>query len=140
MNLRHRSFRGHIEPGVWPSVVIAFAYLGFALAMLLQPRRFYSTPAYGTLTQVFDIRIWGVCYLVAAVVLGLYSSLITSRSFGIAAHTVSLVVTVVWWLAFVIRWLSDSSTTAVNVISWLVFLLVIARSATLIPQAKGGGL
>lgn len=135
MSLRLRSFRGHIEPGVWPGVVISIAYLGFGFGMLFQPRRFSSTPAYGNLVEVFDIRIWGGCHLLAAVLLAVYISLHTSRHFGIVAHIVALVVTGVWWLAFVIRWLTDENTTVVNVVSWLVFLLVIARSASLIPVA-----
>lgn len=135
MNVRLRSFRGHIEPGVWPGVVICIAYLGFAAGMLLQPARFLSTPAYGNLAEIFDIRLWGACYLVAALLLGGYISLLTSRLFGIVAHTVALIITAVWWLSFVIRWLTDANTTVVNVVSWLVFLLVIARSASLIPVA-----
>lgn len=135
MTLRWRSFRGHIEPGVWPGVVIALAYLGFAAGMLFQPERFSSTPAYGNLIDVLDIRVWGACYLVTALLLSGYISLLTSRLFGIVAHTVTLIVTGVWWLAFVIRWLTDDSTTVVNMVSWLVFLLVTARSASLIPVA-----
>ena len=133
--MKRRSFRGHIEPGVWPGVVIAIAYLGFGFGMLFQPDRFSSTPAYGNLIEVFDIRIWAGCYLVAAVLLAFYISLHTSRLFGIIAHIVALIVTSVWWLAFLIRWLTDDKTTVVNVVSWLVFLLVIARSASLIPVA-----
>jgi hypothetical protein len=137
MTVRFRGFRGHIEPGVWPGVVIAIAYLGFGLDMLLQPRRFYTTPAYGTLAQVFDIRLWGACYLFAAILLGAYVSLVTSRLFGTIAHTITGTITLVWWFAFLIRWLSDPNTTAVNVVSWGVFLLVIIRSMTLIPMAVG---
>lgn len=134
-HLRRRSFRGHIEPGVWPGVVIAIAYLALGFDMLLQPDRFSSTPAYGTLTQVLDIRIWGACYLIAAVLLAGFVSLVTNRQYGVLAHAVSGAVTLVWWFAFVIRWLSDPHTTAVNVVSWGVFLVVIIRSMTLIPMA-----
>lgn len=135
MNVRWRGFRGHIEPGVWPGVVIAIAYLGLGLDMLLQPDRFSSTPAYGTLTQVLNIRIWGGCYLLAALLLTVFVSLITNRQYGVIAHTASGAVTLVWWLAFVVRWATDPHTTVVNVISWGVFLAVIIRSMTLIPMA-----
>ena len=136
MSLHRRSFRGHIDPAVWPGVVIGVAFLCFALGMLLQPGRFYATPAYGTLTQVFNIRVWGALYLVVAALLGIYVSFFTPRLFGIVVHIVGLIVTSVWWLAFVIRWLTDDKTTVVNVASWLVFLLVIGRSASLIPMAS----
>jgi hypothetical protein len=136
MNLRRRSFRGHIDPAVWPGALMCVAYLAFALGMLLQPTRFSLTPAYGNLTQVFDIRVWGTAYLVVAVLLGIYTTLITGRMFGITVHIVALILTGVWWLAFVIRWLTDDNTTVVNVVSWFVFLLVIIRSASLIPIAS----
>jgi hypothetical protein len=135
MNIRRRSFRGHIEPGVWPGVVIAVAFLGLGLDMLLEPERFSSTPSYGTLIRVLDIRIWGVCYLTSAVLLSGYVSLITNRQYGVIAHTVSGTIALVWLLAFIIRWRSDPNTTAVNVVSWSVFLIVIIRSLTLIPMA-----
>jgi hypothetical protein len=133
--MKRRSFRGHVDPAVWPGVVIGVAYLGFSLGMLFQPSRFSNTPAYGNLTQVLDIRIWGACYLVAAVLFGIYASLLTPRTFGIVVHMFGLTITAVWWLAFVIRWLTDDGTTVVNVVSWMVFLLVIIRSMTLVPMA-----
>jgi hypothetical protein len=135
MNVRFRGFRGHIEPGVWPGVVIAIAYLGLGLDMLLQPDRFSKTPAYGTLTAVLDIRIWGACYLAAAVLLAIFASLVTNRQYGVLAHIASGTITLVWLLVFIIRWKSDPNTTAVNVVSWSVFLTIIIRSLTLVPMA-----
>lgn len=135
MNLRLRSFRGHIEPGVWPGVVIAIAYLGLGFDMLLEPERFSTTPAYGNLTQVLDIRIWGGFYLLAALLLAVFASLVTNRQYGVIAHVASGAITLVWWFAFIIRWRTDPNTTAVNVVTWGVFLIVIIRSMTLIPMA-----
>jgi hypothetical protein len=135
MTIRFRGFRGHVEPGVWPGAVIAVAYFGFGLDMLLQPDRFSKTPAYGTLTAVLDIRIWGACYLTAAVLLTVFVSLVTNRQYGVIAHIVSGTITLMWLLVFIIRWQTDPNTTAVNVVSWSVFLIVIVRSLTLVPMA-----
>jgi len=135
MTVRFRGFRGHIEPGVWPGVVIAVAFLGLGLDMLLEPRRFSTTPAYGTLIAVLDIRIWGACYLTAAILLVIFVSLVTNRQYGVIAHVASGTITLVWLVVFVIRWRSDPNTTAVNVVSWSVFLIIIIRSMTLIPMA-----
>jgi hypothetical protein len=135
MKLRRRSFIGHIEPGVWPGVVIALAFLGLGLDMLLEPRRFSTTPAYGTLIAVLNIRIWGACYLTAATLLIIFVSFVTNRQYGVIAHVASGTIALVWLVVFVIRWRSDPNTTAVNVVSWSVFLMVIIRSMTLIPMA-----
>lgn len=131
--VRWRSLPHHIEPGVWPGALICVAYTVYGLGMVLQPVRFTTTPAYGTLTQVLDIRWWGVLHLVVAALFGAYTVVVTGRLFGIITHIVGLIVTVVWFMAFIVRWLTDANTTVVNVASWLVLTLLIARSATLIP-------
>jgi hypothetical protein len=133
MRLRFRSFRGHIDPAVWPGALIGLAFTFYGLGMIGQPGRFSATPAYGNVIEVLDIRWWGVVYLTSAVLFIIYTVLMTSRLFGIITHTAGLIVTGVWWLAFIIRWLTDANTTIVNVTSWLVLLLIIGRSATLIP-------
>jgi hypothetical protein len=131
-HVKWRSFE-HIEPAVWPGALICVAYTVYGLGMVLQPGRFESTPAYANLTKMLDIRLWGVQYLVVAALFAVYTLLTTGRLFGIVVHILGLIVTAVWELAFIIRWLTDSHTTIVNVGSWLVLTLVIARSASLIP-------
>jgi hypothetical protein len=105
----------------------------YGLGMVLQSTRFDATPAYRNLSQMLDIRLWGVAYLMTAIMFSVYTLLTTGRLYGIITHIVALVVTGIWLLAFVIRWLTDSGTTVVNVGSWLVLTLIIARSASLIP-------
>lgn len=133
LQLRHYHWR--IDLAVWPGALICIAYTIYGLGMVLQPRRFSATPAYGNLTKLLDIRWWGVLYLVMALMFGLYTVFLTHRTFGIATHLIGLAVTGYWLVAFLIRWVSDSGTTVVNVGSWLVLTLLIARSFTLIPAA-----
>jgi hypothetical protein len=130
-HLRH--FRGRIEIAIWPGIAVAFAYALYSLGMLTQPERFSNTPAYGTLTQMLHIQVWGLVYLVTAGLFAVYAAFVVSRTTAIIVHIVGLIVTTVWWLAFVIRWLTDEGTTIVNVVSWGVFLLLIGRSASLVP-------
>jgi hypothetical protein len=138
--VQRRRFRGPIEAAVWPGVVIFLAYAGYGLGMLFQSARFSRTPAYGNLTQVLDIHIWAVIHLIVAALFAAYVSLIASRLFGIIVHIYGLIVVGTWWLAFVIRWLTDESTTIVNVVSWGVLLLIMGRSASLIPTASRPGM
>jgi hypothetical protein len=135
-HVRRRRFRGHVEIAVWPGILICLAYTFYGLDMLLQPTRFSATPSYGTLTQILDIRIWGGMYLAVAVLFALYAALVISRGLAIIVHMVGIIITLSWEMAFVIRWLTDPSTTAVNPVSWGVLLLLIGRSASLIPVAS----
>jgi hypothetical protein len=135
-HLRRRRFRGHVEIAVWPGILICLAYTGYGLGMLLQPTRFSATPAYGNLTQILDIRIWGAMYLAVAALFAVYAILVISRWLAIIVHIVGVVVTLAWLMAFVIRWLTDPSTTIVNVMSWAVLLALIGRSASLVPLAS----
>jgi hypothetical protein len=135
-HVRRRRFRGHVEIAVWPGILIWVAYTFYGLGMLLQPARFSATPAYGNLTQILDIRIWGAMYLVVAVLFALYAALVISRWLAIIVHMSGIIVTLSWEVAFVIRWLTDPSTTAVNPVSWGVLLLLMGRSASLVPKAS----
>lgn len=133
---RWRHYHWRVDMAVWPGALICIAYTMYGLGMEIQPQRFSATPAYGNLTQILDIRWWGAMYLVVAVLFGIYTLLVTNRMFGIVTHLLGLAVTGMWLLAFLIRWVTDQNTTVVNVASWLVLLLVIARSATLIPAGE----
>jgi len=138
--MRRRHFGGHVEAAVWPGAVICLAYTGYGLGMLFQSARFSRTPAYGNLTQILDIRVWAVLHLMAALLFAAYVLVVASRLFGIVVHIYGLTVVGAWWLAFVIRWLTDESTTIVNVVSWGVLLLITGRSASLIPTASRPGI
>jgi hypothetical protein len=135
-HVRFRRFRGHIEIAIWPGILISIAYTLYGFGMLLQPTRFAATPAYGNLTQILDIRIWGAMYLVVAALFTVYAALVISRWLAIIVHIVGIIVTLAWLVAFVIRWLTDPSTTVVNVVSWAMLLALIGRSASLVPLAS----
>jgi hypothetical protein len=101
--------------------------------MLLQPNRFRATPAYGNLTQVLNIQTWGWLHLVVAVLFAAYITFLINRLMGILVHIYAIAIAGAWFVAFVIRWCTDHSTTVVNIVSWGVLLLLMGRSAALVP-------
>jgi hypothetical protein len=104
-------------------MTLIFALLG--LALLVQPGRFYNTPSYGTLLQILPIAVWGGVYLVCALLGAATLYTHGSRPMAHTSHTVSLLVTLSWWVAFAIRWATDDGTTIVNVLTWGTFLFLI---------------
>lgn len=116
-------------------VAITFVLLALAAAMLLQPVRWYRTPAYGNLLHIANTYAWGSAYLIAGLLM-LFAVFIVRRSvpLSIIAHTVTIALFLTWEAAFIIRWATDPSTTAVNVISWGVFVFLTIRSAILLQH------
>lgn len=111
---------------------ISYATLAYTLigvGLLAQPDRFSRTPAYGNLIRVFPATTWGMLYLVAAAGLGLWMWGRLPAWWGIAVHTAAIMLVGGWLLAFIVRWVTDDSTTIVNVASWSTFLLLTLRSS-----------
>lgn len=134
MTIGRPRFRGRTSSGMM--VTLAFAVFG--LDLLGQPGRWSRTPAYGNLLQIAGAHVWGVVYLAAAVLMGCYLIFTTRRWFAVIAHTATFILAAMWLVAFLIRWLTDSGTTVVNVVSWSVFTALVCRSAVGIDVADGG--
>lgn len=119
--------------------VLTLVFIGLALALWLQAERFDNTPSYATLLQIFPQYVWALIYFFAAILNGL-GVRCSSRVLLIVAHTFSIGLLAAWWLAFVIRWVTDThGTTPVNVLSWGVFMYVAIRSARLIDSHPRSG-
>lgn len=115
-----------------PATVMAVAYLFFGLGLLLQPDRWDLTPAYKLLLDIFDQSVWGVIYLVVAAVLAGSVWLLGGRVAIIVSHMLAIALTTVWFIAFVIRWITDRATTCVNPTNWLVLLAILVFSVLLL--------
>lgn len=115
--------------------IMVIAYLVIGITLILQPRRYDSTPAYGLLLDIFPQAVWGGIYLAAAA--GLAVALIRPniRALLVIVHTIAIALTASWLGAFVIRYISDNGTTAVNCVSWSVFLTLLIRSALLLDES-----
>lgn len=114
----------------WTVIV---AYLALALGMTFQPSRFSNTPSYGELLQVASAPTWGFGYFTVAVLLAAWR-VSRSRTVGVLAHTAGVILTGWWLAAFVHRYLTDSGTTLVNVVSWSVFFSLVIRSISGIDE------
>lgn len=111
------------------TVGISLLFLWLAFGLLVQSDRWAATPAYGNLLIIFPAHVWGLIYLILGVLL--IASLINPRLkwLGMVAHTLALVLLVVWEAAFIVRWLTDHKTTDANVGAWAFYLAVTFRSA-----------
>lgn len=106
----------------------------FGLALIIQSDRWYRTPAYGDLLHILSADAWGVIYLGVAAALAAAIAARRWHSLAIAAHTLAIILFAAWDLAFVVRYLTDSATTAVNVVSWATYTTLAVWSALSIDE------
>lgn len=119
----------------WPGWLISLLYLAIGLTLWLQPHRYDNTPSYGILLQVLSARTWGFLYIGVALLMIGYVTRFRSLRYAILAHVAITGLTGFWLAAFVVRYVSDSGTTIVNVASWSTYLIIIIRSAFMIDLA-----
>lgn len=129
----HRQ-RRHILAALSHLTVLTVAFTAFGITLIAQPHRWDNTPAYANLLDIFGQQVWGTIYLVVAGLMVL-AALARLRWMLILAHMVAIALVVAWLSAFVIRYLSDSGTTIVNVVSWSTYLYLLIRSVALMDQA-----
>ncbi len=108
--------------------MLIVAYIAIGVGLTLQPSRFANTPSYANLLAFAASQVWGVMYLTVAALLVTWR-LSKVRWLGVTSHTLGIVLTLWWWAAFIIRYITDNGTTIVNIVSWGVFLFLVARSA-----------
>lgn len=119
------------RPDWHPAVLMSVSFTVIGFALVLQPARFAATPSYRNLLEIVGQMEWGLAYLGCAVMLGMSLMPLPRRqkwAVAVAAHTVSIALTSFWLVAFIVRYLTDSNTTAVNCVSWTVFLALLVRS------------
>ncbi len=109
--------------------VMSAAFTVFGLSLLLQPHRWGATPAYAVLLQIFRAQTWGALFLASGVSMGLACWQFQRRWLVIAALTLAFMLTNMWTLAFVVRYLTNADTTPVTWVSWGVFDYLLARVA-----------
>lgn len=124
--------------GLWATFgsVLTFAYGFYAVDLLLQPDRWDRTPAYGILLDLAPPWAWGIAYAVAAFGMGSYVAEWRNRRWAIITHTYAIALTLAWLAVFVIRWVTDGATTAVNPINWSVLVIIWIWSAVFVDQAE----
>lgn len=120
------------------AATMAAVFTAIGLALLFQPGRFANTPSYANLLELLPQWGWAVIYLAVAALKVSAIWRYSIRSLVVAAHMGAIALEGVWWIAFVIRYLTDNGTTVVNVVSWSVFLYLSVRSALMLDQHTGG--
>lgn len=108
---------------------ITIVLLVFGVALLAQSNRWEKTPAYGNLLRILPADAWGFVYLGAALLMIVALVFWEHRLTAIIGHMVAFGVLVFWEGGFIIRYLTDSATTVVNVVSWAVYLFLVVSSA-----------
>jgi CHASE2 domain-containing sensor protein len=96
-----------------------------------QPYRFTATPAYAYLLDLLPQQAWALLYAAVAILLIAATMYRDKGVLNLVVHTASITLLLVWWAVFVVRWLTDSHTTDVNLLSWGAYLYLAVRSAWL---------
>jgi len=117
-------------------IAVTIAYTAFGLGLWLQPDRWAKTPAYALLLDLLPQQVWGTIYLVVAALLAAAVWQCQVWWLAVVAHSLGLALGGGWWIAFVIRWLTDDKTTVVNVVSWGTYVLLLVLSASLLERRR----
>jgi len=118
----------------FPGLIVSIAFLGFGITMILQPHRYKNTPSYKNLIQMESLTFWGICYLVIGIAWIIFMLWIRNDKVGLLVHTFASMITAVWVVIFIVRWITDSGTTIVNVINWGVLLTLTIWSGVWIDN------
>lgn len=114
--------------------VIGVSYSIFAVSLIFQPSRWSSTPAYHNLLIIMPQQAWGAGFAVVAVMLGAALWKWQHRWVSTLALSLGLAISTTWDAAFVIRWLTSSSTTPETWVSWTVFDFLLLWALLFLPH------
>lgn len=114
---------------------MATAFTIFGLSLMLQSRRWASTPAYHVLLEIFTARTWGILFLTSGVSMGVAAWQFQRRWLLVASLTLAFTITNGWMAAFVVRYLSSPNTTPETWVSWAVFDYLLLRVSQSIDSA-----
>lgn len=117
-------------------LVIAVAYAILAASLLLQGARWGKTPAYLNLLEIMPQQGWGAVFAVIAALLLAAVWRFRLRWLSVTALTCAFMLTTAWGGAFVVRWLTSSSTTPETWVSWFVFDYLVIRAVALLDYEE----
>ena len=111
------------------NVIVVVAFTAIGATLILQPDRYFNTPSYANLLALLPGWMWGGVYLAVAAGLGVTVRVAYRRWAVVTAYTAAVALTATWFVAFIVRWLTDDGTTVVNVVSWGTYLALVVFSA-----------
>lgn len=126
-------------------LVVGTGYGIYSLSLMLQGIRWSRTPAYRNLLAIMPAAGWGIAFGVVSALLFAAVAVYGRRLLSVAALTAAGVITAGWALAFVVRWITNGSTTPETWVSWAFNCYLLARAAilldyreVLVPSRSGG--
>jgi hypothetical protein len=138
----HNWFSWRANSAGWPGAVVVGAFTVLGATMLLQPDRYNEGAAYGIVVDVLDIRVWGVLYLLVAILKAAYLSVLRLRPMAVLVHIASFVLASWWLVALLIRYVTDRNAAVVPSLLWVMLMLLILRSVSLmvptVVRGRGG--
>jgi hypothetical protein len=108
--------------------VMGVAYAIMGLSLLFQAHRWSATPAYHNLLAIMPAHAWGGVFSGVASLLGAGVLHRKRRWLVITALTAGVAVTTGWGLAFIVRWMTNPSTTPETWVSWAIFDWMLWRA------------
>lgn len=138
MSARHAGGRGRglitrlrsPRPGLGDMLIATGWFALTGLGLIIQSDRYSNTPAYANLIEVLPAQVWGGFHLAVAAALLAAITHLQARWATTAAITAAFALTGAWWVAFIIRWATDTGTTPVNPTNWVLMLFLLIRVAT----------
>lgn len=116
-------------------IAVTTAFTAFGLGLWIQPNRWANTPSYGLLLDILNQQAWGTIHLIVAAMMAAAIRWPAQRLLVVTAHTAGIALAGSWFLAFVVRYITDSGTTVVNVVSWAVYVALVVQSALVLDDA-----
>lgn len=134
---KHRAaaVRRKIRETSIPLLLMTVVNSAISAGLLVQPARFTATPAYGVLLDILNQRTWGFAFMAVSIVM--VAALLfdnQSRPLTVIAHIMAISLATIWLVGFIVRYLSDPSTTIVNVLSWSLHIAVLGYSLSIIDR------
>lgn len=120
--------------------VIATVYLYWGVSLIAQPSRWEGTPAYYNLFRVLAPQAWGGLYITSALTgfvgIAIFTRGRKHREVCNIALALMIVLTLVWLVAFVIRYFTNPSTTPFTVGSSLMHLFMLGQASVLLGDPR----
>jgi hypothetical protein len=117
-------------------LVMGITYLIYSASLLWQGVRWHRTPAYHNLLLIMPTGTWGFFFGASAVLLLVSAYQARPPWLAYTAILVAVMLTTCWDVAFVIRWVTSSSTTPETWTSWAVFDYLLLRAGVLVHQER----
>lgn len=117
-------------------LIMGLGYAIFALSLLFQGRRWHHTPAYHNLLILMPTGTWGALFGLVSILLLATAYLRHPSWLAYTAILAGVMLTSCWDIGFIIRWLTNGSTTPETWVSWAVFDYILLRAGALVEKER----